>query len=331
MPPSTSQTLFSGMQPTGELHIGNYLGALKNWVQLQNEYECFFTVVDYHAMTIEYDPKTMPERIKNLVLTYLSAGLDPKKCHIFIQSHIPEHTELAWIFNTITPLGELERMTQFKDKSDQHRDNINAGLLTYPVLMAADILLYKTIGVPVGEDQTQHIELSRIVARKFNKLFGKTFPEPKVMLTPTPRIMSLVEPEKKMSKSRGEKHYIGLFEDTDTIRKKIMNAVTDSSAGAKKMPAGVENLFALLAACGAETSLIANLMEQYNEKTLQYKDLKSTTADTVIAMLQPIQQRRKELEQDPGYVTDVIMEGTEIARAIAQQTMKEVKQKCGLL
>ena len=328
---SSSNPLLSGMQPTGPLHIGNYLGALKNWTSLQDEFDCSFFIADLHAMTIEYDPKDMPVYVNELALTYLAAGLDPEKCNIFIQSHVPEHSELAWIFNTIVPIGELERMTQYKDKSEQHKQNINAGVFTYPALMAADILMHKPVGVPVGEDQTQHVELARSIAKKFNKTFGKTFPEPKVILTPTPRVMSLVDPEKKMSKSKGEKHYIGMFEDPKSIRKKIMSAVTDSASGSKKMPAGVENLFTLLEACGAEKSLIATFMEQYNEKSLQYKDLKEATADTVIAMLKPIQEKRKQLESDPGYVADALLKGTTAAQAVAKETMKEVKEKCGLL
>ncbi len=192
--------VFSGVRPSGQLHLGNYLGALKNWLILQKRYECLFCIVDYHAITTPFEPKKMKKQIFDLAVRYMAAGIDPQKSIIFVQSQVPEHTELTWILNTITPVGELRRMTQFKEKAKQHPEAVNIGLLDYPVLMAADILLYKAELVPVGEDQIQHVELSRTIVRKFNKIFGQTFPEPKVVLTKAPRIMSLTEPIKKMSK-----------------------------------------------------------------------------------------------------------------------------------
>ena len=192
--------LFSGIQPSGEIHLGNYLGALKNWIKLQKKYDCIFSIVDYHAITVPYSPKTLPENIIETAIILLSIGINPKKSILFVQSTVSEHTELAWILNTITPLGDLKRMTQFKQKAKAHPKAINAGLLNYPILMAADILLYKAEYVPVGEDQLQHLELTRTIARKFNKLFGKTFPEPKPILGKAKRIMSLTNPKNKMSK-----------------------------------------------------------------------------------------------------------------------------------
>ena len=222
------QTIFSAIQPSGELHIGNYLGALKNFVELQDKYNCFFFIADYHSITGDYDPKEKSKQILELALDFLAAGFDPKKCTIAVQSQIPEHTELAWIFNTITPISELQRMTQFKDKSQNQEKNINMGLFDYPVLQAADILMYKADAVPVGEDQIQHIELTRKIARFFNNKFGETFPEPKDIITETPKIMSLTDPTKKMSKSHGPKSYIGINDEPEVIQKKIRKAVTAS-------------------------------------------------------------------------------------------------------
>lgn len=330
MSPSDQKTLVSGMQPTGELHLGNYLGALKNWVRLQHQYDCLFFVADYYALTIAYHSKDLPARVKNLILTYLAAGLNPEKCTLFIQSHIPQHAELGWIFTSLAMMSELERMTQYKDKSKQHQDNINAGLFTYPALMTADILMYKAQGVPVGEDQTQHVELTRVLAKRFNTRFGNTFPEPQVILTPTPRVMSLADPNKKMSKSLGDKHYISLFDAPKTIERKVMSAVTDTKPGSA-MSLGVKNLFILLEACEAPTEIITDLNQQHTAGTLKYVDLKKAVAETIIKLVEPIQEKLKELEANPSYVAEVITAGTARARALAQATMKEVKQKCGLL
>lgn len=319
--------IFSGMQPTGALHLGNYLGALKQWVELQNRYQSIFCIVDYHAMTIPYRPKDMPKKIIELALDFLSAGLDPAKSIIFVQSHVPEHTELAWIFNTITLIGELYRMTQFKEKSEQHKQSVNAGLLTYPILQAADILLYKANLVPVGEDQVQHVELTRDIARRFNQTFGKTFPEAKPLLTKTARIMSLADPTSKMSKSKSEKHYIALTDSEAIIRQKVRSAVTDT-AGDSKAP-GVANLFTLLSEFG-DNETIKTLKDEHRRGTLKYSTLKDEVARAIIAHLKPIQEKRKGLKKDKNKIAAILLDGAEQARAIAQKTIVEVRKKVGV-
>ena len=238
--------VFSGIRPTGELHIGNYLGAMKQWIELQEKNECIFCIVDLHAITTPYESKNLQKNIFELAIAYLAAGLDPEKCILFVQSQVKEHTELAWLLGTITPLGELKRMTQFKEKSKRHPEYVNAGLLNYPLLMAADILLYQTDLVPVGKDQQQHVELAREIARKFNQKFGKTFKEPKTLLPKIgEKIMSLKNPKKKMSKTDDPEGCIGLFDEPEEIRKKIMSAVTDLGREIKydlnKKP-GISNL-----------------------------------------------------------------------------------------
>jgi len=318
--------IFSGMQPTGALHLGNYLGALKQWVGLQDQHNCVFCIVDYHAMTIPYEPKDMAGRICELALDWLAAGIDPEKSTVFIQSHVPEHTELAWIFNTITPLGELERMTQFKEKSEQHKQNVNAGLFTYPILQAADILLYKANLVPVGEDQVQHVELTRDIARKFNKTFGGMFPEAKPLLTKTARIMSLADPAKKMSKSLSEKHYVALTDDENTVRKKVRAAVTDTKGGAKSP--GVMNLFAILEAL--DETIVKGFEAEQKKGTLKYSDLKDVVANTIISHLKPFQERRRELGKERGKIAKILIDGADRARKIAQATMQEVREKIGV-
>ena len=319
------------MRPTGSLNIGNYLGALKNWVDLQNSgnYKCFFMIADLHAMSEKFEAEKLPKRLKNLILDYLACGIDPSKSTIFIQSHILEHTYLSWVFATLTPIAELQRMHQFKEKKDQY-DQINAGLFTYPILMAADILIYKADTVPVGEDQTQHVEITRDIARKFNTAFGATFPEPKVLLTPTPRVMSLTEPTAKMSKSKGEKNYIALSDDETAVRKKIMSAVTDIGAKGEMSP-GVANLFTLLDIFASDRKIYDNLKTAYNSQNLKYQELKEILAQEITKTLKPIQEKRTELEQKSDQVSEILFEGTKIARAIAQVTIKEVREKCGLL
>ncbi|NQU77481.1 tryptophan--tRNA ligase [Candidatus Falkowbacteria bacterium] len=351
MPSTQKNRIFSAMQPTGSLHIGNYLGALKNWVDLQNSggYNCIFGIVDYHAMTIDYDPRDMPKHITDLAIDYLSAGLDPDKSTIMVQSHVPEHTELAWIFNCITPMPELERMTQYKDKSRSNKTNPNVGLFSYPVLMAADILLYKADTVPVGEDQTQHVEFSRIIARKFNNRFAKIFPEPRTLLTKSARLSSLADPAKKMSKSLGEKHYIALTDTPAEIKKKISSAVTDTGPskrvelsstsedperGAKrrvegKMSRGTKNLFDMLEVV-SPLGTHKELMDEYKKGTLKYSDLKSTLADAIINHLKPIQEKRKELEHDHDKIAQILIQGAEHCQKIADKTMEEVRNKVGI-
>lgn len=322
--------IFSGIQPTGLVHLGNYLGAIKNWVDLQYKYESFFCIVDYHAITIPYDPSKMQDMIFDAAVMNMAAGLDPNASTIFVQSYVPEHTELAWILNSVTGLGWLERMTQFKDKSALLGGNITAGIFNYPILQAADILLYKADLVPVGEDQLQHLEMTRDIARRFNSNYGETFPEPKAAMTKAARIMALNEPEKKMSKSIPGS-YIALSDPPDVVRKMIMRAVTD--AGPKpegEMSPGVANLFQILNEVGPQ-DVVNQLTKAYEEGTLRYSDLKSTVADYVIEALRPIQQAREELLRKPSYVKEVLKKGADHARTYARETMREVKQKIGLL
>lgn len=319
--------IFSGIQPTGSLHLGNYLGAIKQWTELQDEHECLFCIVDYHALTVAYDPKKLAERISEMSLDLLACGVNPDKATLFVQSQVPEHTELGWIFNTITPMAELERMTQYKDKSKQHKENINAGLFTYPVLQAADVLLYQANLVPVGEDQVQHVELMRIIARRFNKAFGKLFPEPKPLLTKQARVMSLADPTKKMSKSLGEKHYIALSDSPETIKKKVRSAVTATGGGSTSP--GVENLFAILEALGGE-DLVRELKSQHKKGSLQYSDLKDVTANTIESHLAPIRERRRALEKERERIGEILIAGAKAAQKIAQETMREVREKIGV-
>jgi len=320
--------IFSGMRPSGQLHIGNYLGALKNWVELQKKHQCVFGVVDYHAITTPFDSKTLKKDVTALVLDYLAAGIDPEKSTIIIQSHIPEHTELAWILSTLTPLGELERMTQFKEKAKQHKESVNAGLFCYPVLMAADILLYKTELVPVGEDQVQHVELSRVLTRKFNNKFGQVFPEPKAQLLKAgARIKSLTDPTKKMSKTGDES--IALTDSPDTIRQKIKTAITDSGKKViydeKNKPA-ISNLLTIYHLFSEKS--ITEIEKQYRGKG--YAEFKKDLAEVIINGLAPFQKKRKELEKNPQLIQKILAEGQKRAQKIAKETMKEVKRKIGL-
>ena len=321
--------IFSGMRPTGQLHIGNYLGAAKNWLELQKKHECIFAVVDYHGITTPFDSKQIQKDIMNVVLDYLAAGIDPRKSILIIQSHVPEHTELAWILGTLTPIGELERMTQFKDKSKQHKQNINTGLFAYPVLMAADILLYKTNIVPVGEDQRQHVELARTIARKFNNKFGNTFPLPKVQLSKSgARIMSLTDPLKKMSKTGDES--IALTDSPSVIRNKIKRAVTDSGKeikyDPKKKPA-ISNLLTIYHLFSGKS--IADLEKKYKNKG--YAEFKKDLAEVIIKELKPFQKKRKKYEKNPQLVKKILAKGTKNAQKIAQETMEEIKKKMGLI
>jgi tryptophanyl-tRNA synthetase len=321
--------IFSGMRPSGQLHIGNYLGALKNWVELQKKHQCVFGVVDYHAVTTPFNPKTIKKETMALVLDYLAAGIDPKKSIIIIQSHLPEHTELAWILSTLTPLGELKRMTQFKDKAQQHKENINAGLLSYPILMAADILLYKADIVPVGEDQAQHVELTRVLARKFNNKFGKTFPEPKAQLLKFgARIMSLTEPSQKMSKTGDES--IALTDSPEKIREKIKKAVTDSGKEVKydeKNKPAISNLLTIYHLFSEKS--ITDIEKKYQSKG--YAEFKKDLAEVVIKELKPFQEKRKKMEKNPQLVKKILAEGQKKAQKIAQDTIREVRSKIGLI
>jgi len=321
--------IFSGMRPTGQLHIGNYLGALRNWKELQKKHQCIFGVVDYHGITTPFNQKTIRKDTMNLILDYLAAGIDPKKSTLIIQSQIPEHTELAWILGTLTPLGELERMIQFKEKSKQHKKDVNAGLFAYPVLMAADILLYKANLVPVGEDQKQHVELARTIARKFNNKFSNVFPLPKTQLVKTgARIMSLTDPTKKMSKTGDES--IGLNDSPVLIRNKIKRAVTDSGKEIKydlKKKSGISNLLTIYHLFSNKS--IADLEKKYKDKG--YGEFKKDLAEVIIKGLKPFQEKRKKYQKNPQLVKKILAKGQKEAQSIAQATMKQVKQKIGLI
>ena len=320
------QTIFSAIQPSGELHIGNYLGALKNFVELQDKYNCFFFIADYHSITGDYNPKEKAKQIFDLALDFLAVGLDSEKCTIAIQSQVPEHTELAWIFNTVTPISELQRMTQFKDKANHQNKNINMGLFDYPVLQAADILIYKTDAVPVGQDQLQHIELTRKIARFFNNKFGKTFPEPKDIITKTPKIMSLTDPTKKMSKSHGAKSYLGINDEPEVIKKKMRKAVS-----ATEYNKDICDFYKTLL---EEFGVLENrnyFTEQFEKQDIKFSELKDALAEDISNHFAPFRKKRKELEAKPEYVKKVLSEGAEKARIIARETMKEVKEKVGLV
>lgn len=321
--------IFSGIQPTGDLHIGNYLGAIRNWTILQEQHDCIFCVVDLHAMTIPYDPKDMPRRVLETAATLLACGIDPERSVLYVQSDVREHTELCWILNTITSLGLLQRMTQFKEKARQHQENVNAGLMNYPILQAADILLYKAELVPVGEDQIQHLEMTRDVARRFNYLFGDTFPEPASQLTKAARIMALNDPERKMSKSI-QGSYIALDAEPDQIRDLIRRAVTDTGPAGDTMSPGVANLFTLLEEFSAPET-VARFRAAYDQGALRYVELKQQLAEDIVEALTPIRTRRTELLADPDQLREILEQGAERARAMAAEVMDEVRQKTGLL
>ncbi len=321
--------IFSGIQPTGSIHIGNYLGAVKNWVELQNQYDSIFCIVDLHALTNPEAAHQMQKKIFDLAADLLAAGLDPEKCILFVQSYIPEHTELTWLLNTIIPVSELERMTQFKEKAKQFKRSINMGLFDYPVLMAADILLYQTNLVPVGDDQKQHVELARIAARKFNNQFGETFTLPETLVYKSgARIMSLTDPAQKMSKSIPQ----GCLEMTDSpaiIKDKIKKAVTDSGKKIEYSPKkpAIANLITIYSAF---SGLTANQIEQkYQNKG--YADFKKDLAQVIIKGLKPFQEKKKTLDKNPDYVKNILTNGAQTARKIAQKNLQEVKKKMGLI
>lgn len=334
----TKKRVLSCIQPTGELHIGNYFGAVKNWVDIQDRYDCVYGVVDLHAMTMPYEPKTLQENTTQMFIDLLACGIDPAKSVLFVQSLVPQHTELTWIFSCVTSFGELSRMTQFKDKSEQLDENggnkkgyVTAGLFTYPVLMAADVLIYKANFVPVGKDQEQHLELSRNIAVRFNNQFGDYFPEPAPLYTEVPRLMSLADPTRKMSKSLGDKHYIGVFESEDSIRKKIKTAVTDvgGQPGGEMSP-GVNNLFTIIKACG-NIRAWEDLMGNYKDGVLKYKDLKETTAESLISTLRPLREKRTELDSDRTHVKKMMGELSAVAREFAENTLQDVRDLAGLI
>ena len=323
------KVLFSGMQATGNLTLGNYLGALKNWVGLCDEYECFYSVVDMHSITVRQDPATLRKRARTLLMIYIAAGIDPEKNCLYYQSHVSGHAELAWILNCFTYLGELNRMTQFKDKAAKHADNINAGLYTYPVLMAADILLYQTDLVPVGEDQRQHLEITRDIAGRFNGIYGETFKIPEAYIGKVgARIMSLQEPTKKMSKSDENKNNtILLMDEPAVIMNKVKRAMTDSGSEIRhgEDKPGITNLLSIYCACTGKT--IAEAEKEFDGAG--YGAFKTAVGEAVVAELEPVQKRVKELEKNKDYLDEVIKNGAERAGKLAARTLTKVQKRVG--
>jgi tryptophanyl-tRNA synthetase len=323
--------IFSGIQPSGELHIGNWLGAVQNWVTLQQSYDCIYCVVDLHAITGKYEASTLAQRTRDMAIGLLASGVDPRRAVLFVQSHVPQHTELQWLLNTITPIGELERMTQFKDKS-QRFESIPAGLLNYPILMAADILLYRADLVPVGDDQTQHLELTREIARKWNAEFGAGehyFPEPKPLLTEAKRIMGL-DGQAKMSKSLG--NTIGLLDTPEEIWQKLRPAKTDPARVTRKDPGNPEvcNIY-YLHKYFSDPETVAAVADNCRGAKWGCLDCKRVLADNMIAALAPIRERALELQARPGLVDEILGDGAAAARRIATETMREVRGRMGLL
>ena len=323
------KVLYSGMQATGNLTLGNYLGAMKNWLTLSDEYECFYGVVDMHSITVRQDPAELRKRARNLLTLYIAAGLDPKKNCIYYQSHVSGHAELAWILNCYTYMGELNRMTQFKDKSAKHADNINAGLFTYPVLMAADILLYQADVVPVGIDQRQHLELTRDIAERFNSIYGDVFTVPEAYYGKSgAKIMSLQQPDKKMSKSdENPNASIFLMDDPDTIMRKFKRAVTDSEACIRysdEQP-GVRNLLDIYCASTGKTPEEA--VREFDGKG--YGELKVAVGESVVSVLKPVQDRFNDLSKDKAYIDSIIKENAEKANYFATKTLRKVQKKVG--
>lgn len=323
------KVLFSGMQATGNLTLGNYLGALKNWVTLSNEYECFYSVVDMHSITVRQDPATLRKRARTLLTLYIAAGLDPEKNCIYYQSHVSAHAELAWILNCFTYMGELNRMTQFKDKSAKHADNINAGLFTYPVLMAADILLYQADVVPVGNDQKQHLEITRDIAERFNNIYGDVFTIPEGYYGKVgARIMSLQDPSRKMSKSdENPNASIYLLDDPDTIMRKCKRAVTDSEGQIlyRDEQPGVKNLIDIYSACLGKTP--EETVREFDGKG--YGDFKIAVGEAVVSVLKPLQDEVARLEKDKAYLDGIIKANAEKAGYFANKTLRKVQKKVG--
>jgi tryptophanyl-tRNA synthetase len=320
--------VFSGIQPSGELHLGNYLGAVKNWVELQDKYECIYFIADYHAITGSYEPADLRRRTRQMAISLLASGLDPKKSTLFVQSMVPEHTELTWILNSVTPLGELERQTQYKDKA-QRQESVNAGLLIYPVLQAADILLYRADLVPVGEDQVQHLELAREVARRWNAKFESDFlPEPKPLLTATRRIMGL-DGQAKMSKSLG--NTIGLLETPEEVWAKLRPAMTDPARVRRTDPGTPEvcNIYNLHKAFN-DSATVEHVAVQCRSAGWGCLDCKKVLMDGMMRELTPIRERARELEAHPEIVTDALAAGAAHSGEIARSTMATVRETMGL-
>lgn len=325
------KTIFSGVQPSGKLTLGNYLGAIRNFGPLQEEYNCIYCVVDMHAITVRQDPATLRRQTLEVLAQYLACGLDPQKSALFIQSHVPAHAELAWVLNCYSMFGELSRMTQFKDKSSKHSDNINAGLFTYPVLMAADILLYQTDMVPVGVDQKQHVELARNIAQRFNGVYSDTFvvPEPYIPQAGA-KIMNLQEPRKKMSKSdENANSYILIMDKPEDIMRKLKRAVTDSDACVRRGEGkdGVNNLISIYALSTGKTP------EQVEQEFLGkgYGDFKPAVGEAVVELLRPIREKTEYLLQNKDYLESVYKEGAEKASYLARKTLDKVYRKVGFV
>src|SRR5213596_2041100 len=321
--------VFSGIQPSGELHIGNYLGAVQNWVKLQHQHDCLFCVVDLHAITQPYDAATLAQRTIDMAIGLFASGIDPARAIVFVQSHVAEHTDLNWLLTSVTPLVELERQTQYKEKA-QRQESVPAGLLNYPVLQAADVLLYKAGLVPVGEDQVQHLELMREIARRWNGRFGAGFfPEPQALLTPTKRVLGL-DGRAKMSKSLG--NTLGLFEDPDTIWEKLTPAATDPARVTRKDPGNPDicNIFTIHQGFSPPDTL---KLVAHNCRTAGWGclDCKRVLADNMIAALTPIRERAQRLQAEPRKVTDLLRAGAAKARAIARRTMSQVRRRMGFL
>ncbi|NMH65097.1 tryptophan--tRNA ligase [Shewanella sp. SHSM-M6] len=333
-PQVSKPIVLSGAQPSGELTIGNYMGALRQWVAMQDSHDCLYCVVDLHAITVRQDPLTLREACLDTLALYLACGVDPKKSTVFIQSQVPQHTQLGWALNCYAQMGELNRMTQFKDKSQKYASNINVGLFAYPVLMAADILLYQANEIPVGQDQKQHLELTRDIATRFNNVYGETFTIPEPFIPEFgAKVMSLQDPLKKMSKSdENRNNIIGLLEDPKVITKKIKKAMTDSEEppvvrfDVENKP-GVSNLLSLIS--GTSGQSIASIEAEFEGK--MYGHLKSATADAVVAMLEPLQARFQEFRADRAFLDLVMRDGAEKAQARAEVTLKKVYEKIGLL
>ncbi len=321
--------VLSGIQPSGELHIGNYLGAIQSWVHDQYEFDSFFTIVDLHAITVEHSPEELRKNTLRLAMTLLAAGLNPEACTIFAQSHVSAHAELSWLLECTATFGELSRMTQFKDKGKSD-ESIRAGLFTYPALMAADILLYQAERVPVGEDQRQHLELTRDIAIRFNAKYGQTFTLPQATIPPLgSRVMDLLHPAKKMSKSsQSTAGTIFILDPPEVISKKVSRAVTDTENTVRFDPEnkpGVSNLIELW--CAATGNEPSQLVSQHS----MYGELKKTVADTLIALLEPLQHRYQELQKDPGEVSRILKLGAEKAKSVAEPTLELAKANMGLV
>ncbi|MGE0548624.1 MAG: tryptophan--tRNA ligase [Kofleriaceae bacterium] len=324
------KTVFSGIQPSGELHLGNYLGAVRNWVTLQDQYRCIFCVVDYHAITQDYDTKEMSRRVSDMVIDLLACGVDPERSLLFVQSMVPEHTELCWVLNNVTGFGDLERMTQFKDKSEHQPENINVGLFDYPVLQAADIMLYKADLIPVGQDQMQHVELARRITRSFNHRFGKLFPECEALLTSVPKLLGL-EGKHKMSKSLGNHIPLTAVSNEKQLRKLLGRAVTDEKRVTREDPGNPDD-------CNVGT--MHKALSSKDDLDWVYRgcttagigcvDCKGKLADNMLAHFAGYTERRAALIANPGRVSEVLEQGAAKARAIAQRTMSDVRRKLGL-